>query len=355
VLPHLSQLTEVNPFGYTVASDGTVYDTANLNDDPWKTFIQVARSQKVRVIPTVMWGSGDQIHKILSNYNTRLKLEDDIAALVKQNNWDGIDIDFEAKKAETKTYFSLFLKGLYQRLGPKWLYCSIESRTPLSSRYDTIPTNIQYANDLVQINKYCDRVQVMTYDQGTIDIRLNAAAAGVPYAPVSDPLWVKKVITYMAKTISKNKILIGIPTYGYEWQVTPLTQQGYRYDLLWSFNPRYATDIATKAGIAPTRNLAGELSFMYRLDGASVPTNIQKENPPQSADITPANDLSIPTTAFSDVATAPVVREPFNLMWWSDAISVAQKIAIAKELGVRGVSVFKFDGGEDQGIWDVLK
>jgi hypothetical protein len=34
---------------------------------------------------------------------------------------------------------------------------------------------------------------------------------------------------------------------------------------------------------------------------------------------------------------------------------VAQKIAIAKQLGIRGVAIFKFDGGEDQGIWNLFK
>jgi spore germination protein YaaH len=46
--------------------------------------------------------------------------------------------------------------------------------------------------------------------------------------------------------------------------------------------------------------------------------------------------------------------QPFNILWWSDAVSVAQKVALAKQLGIRGVAVFKFDGGEDQGMWDVF-
>jgi len=30
-------------------------------------------------------------------------------------------------------------------------------------------------------------------------------------------------------------------------------------------------------------------------------------------------------------------------------------VKLARELGIKGVAVFKFDGGEDPGMWGVLK
>ncbi len=110
------------PFGYTMKNDGTLADTARLTEEPWKSFIATAKQNKVRVIPTVMWGDGEAIHRILSNPTTRIALEDEIANMVKENGFDGVDIDFEAKKHETIDYFSTFLKGLYQRMGNKWVY-----------------------------------------------------------------------------------------------------------------------------------------------------------------------------------------------------------------------------------------
>ena len=335
VAAHLNDLTTINPFGYTVTTDGVLFDAMGVADDPWKTLIANAKAQKVRVIPTVMWSNASAIYNILSNSTTRMQLEDDVAALVVREGFDGIDIDFENKTSATKPYFSLFLKGLYQRMGPKWVYCTIESRTPLSSRYDGTPPKDAslYANDFVQINKYCDRVQIMAYDQGTIDLKLNAAANG-PYAPVSDPLWVKKVMQVALQTISKRKLVLGIPTYGYEYALTPLAS-GFGYDILWSFDPAYATQLAAANNIIPFRNSAGELSFTY------IPT-------------TTPTIANVPTGA---AAAGPVVAtvQPFNMVTWSDAVSVAQKIGIARELGIRGISLFKFDGGEDQNIWNVLE
>ena len=45
---------------------------------------------------------------------------------------------------------------------------------------------------------------------------------------------------------------------------------------------------------------------------------------------------------------------PLHIAWWSDAGAVSDKIALAKKLGVRGVALFKLDGGEDPNIWNVL-
>src|SRR3990167_4027681 len=67
VLPHLSQLTEINPFGYIVQPDGTVLDALGIADEPWKSLIIAAKAKKVRVVPTVMWSDTEAIHRILSN------------------------------------------------------------------------------------------------------------------------------------------------------------------------------------------------------------------------------------------------------------------------------------------------
>jgi spore germination protein len=348
-LAHLSTFTQISPFGFTLRKDGTLYDAANLTQEPWLSFIAAAKQKKVKVIPTVMSGDGATLHAILSNSTTRIALEDEIANMVKERGYDGVDIDFEGKLAETRPYFSLFLKGLYQRMGKKWVYCSIEARTPLTSRFDTIPKDIEYANDFKEINKYCDRVNIMAYDQGTIDLRLNEANLG-PYVPVADVKWVEKAVNEAAKTISKKKIMIGVATYGYEYQFRPLTEEGYRYDRQWAFNPRYATELAARLGLTPVRNSAGELSLVY-----ASSTALSVAAPAPSDNFT--NTVPIATTSFSDGGMTAVVQNAptLNILWWSDAKAIADKVVLARKLGVRGVSVFKIDGGEDPNMWAVLK
>lgn len=358
VLPNLNKLTEVNPFGYTVKMDGTLYNALQIEKKEWQTLIKAAKAKKVRVIPTVMWSDTASIHAVLSDPALRSKHVKQIVDTVVSNNFDGIDIDYEGKLAEDKDNYSAFLKELSVAFGTKkankWLMCTIEARMPLSARYSgAIPPGIEYANDLPMINKYCDRVRIMTYDQGTADVELNKAHKTEVYAPIADTAWVEKVVNYMAQDIERTKMVIGVATYGYDYQVMPNTSgSGYSYDLLEAFNPRYATDVAKEYGITPIRNSAGELSFSY------IPKETSKSLPTQAQ-----VSLSAPKgTVGANLAAAGALalvksnntQAPFHVLWWSDAGAIKSKVALAKKLGVKGIAIFKFDGGQDPAMWSVL-
>jgi spore germination protein YaaH len=298
-----------------------------------------------------MWGDGVAMQNVLSNATTRVALEDAIANLVKTNNFDGIDIDFEAKQEQTRDSFSLFLKGLYSRMGTKWVYCTIEARAPLSHRYlagQTIPPDAtDYANDYNAMNKYCDRVEIMAYDQGTVDQLLNGARSA-PYAPVADPSWVEALVTLAAQNIAKNKLIIGVATYGYEYQVTP--QNGsFQYQRLWAFNPKYATQIASQLGITPTRTSANEMGFIYNPNALNTVA-------PSGNDSTQVQQTTQPSTTVAQNQGSQVnTSQPFNYMTWEDATAIADKVSLARRLGIRGVAVFSLGGAEDQAMWNVLK
>jgi spore germination protein YaaH len=377
VMPHLSELTQINPFVYTMSPSGAIIDNGPMNQPPWTTLIAAAKAQKVRVVPTIMWSNGAAIQTVLSNSKSRQALETAIAKLVKTNNYDGIDIDFEDKTAATKPYFSLFLQGLYSRMGVKLVTCDIEARTPLADEYygTDVPADAgEYANDYTQINKYCDRVNIMTYDQQGVDAQLAATAASSSelYAPVADPAWVEMVVDLAKQSINPNKIEIGVPTYGYEYQVTAYANSQYLYDILWTFDPKYATQIESQYGVTPVRNSQGELTMTYvpNANLGTVPvsptpssTNLTT-GPTTTASTLPSTGISgqlsgmtglTAAVAASLYATTYNSHLTFNMLDWPDSQSLAGKIALAKALGVRGVAIFEFDGAEDQNNWNVLQ
>lgn len=347
VLPHLAQLTEINPFGYTVTVEGRLNDAAILSQEPWTTLRAEAKAQNVRYIPSVMWSNPEAMHTVLCDATKRQLLVRIIADEAEVNDFDGIDIDFEGKKYETKQCFSAFLKELYKSMGDKWVQCTIESRTPISDLYygHDVPKDAgQYVNDFAVINKNCDRVRFMTYDQQTVDQKREAEVKE-PYAPVADTQWVEKAIREAMKSIPARKIVLGIPTYGYEWEVKTYANDEHTYDLLWSFNPQWGLDLAAKYNITPGRNAGGEMGFTYFPEGSVL--SLPRPNNPW-----PWNLIA---TAASALTTAQNTNLSYRLVTWQDSQAIADKVALAKKLGIRGVAVFKFDGGQDPKMWEVLK
>ncbi len=349
-LPHLDKLTEVNPFVFTLRGDGTIFDNGTSSDEAiWLRFNAEAKAKGVRVIPTLMSGDRETMHKVLSNETLRTKLVKEIGTLVSARGYDGIDIDFEFKYAKTKDHFSAFLKELKQHLGNKWLMCTIETRISNDDRYygTSVPVDAgMFSNDLPVINKHCDRVRLMAYDQQRIDLKLAAQvdATGELHAPVADPRWVEKVVNYMSKDIDKSKMLIGVPTYGYEYAVTTYANNEHVYDILWPFNPGYALPIAQERGITPVRNSSGEMYFTYF-------TNLPTSTAPVSQNV-PGNAAAV---AASIITTQQNSNLTYRLLDWPDAHSMQQKIDLARRLGVRGISIFKLDGGQDPNMWSVLQ
>src|SRR5205823_3151517 len=128
---------------------------------------------------------------------------------------------------------------------------------------DDITVTHVYANDYVAINKYCDEVRIMAYDQTSIDLKLNAAkGSGAFYMPVADPDWVSKVLALTVKTISPKKIMLGVPTYGYQYEVG-WSDGVATYKRLRAMDFDEAMDLADAVSATPVRNNAGELSFAF--------------------------------------------------------------------------------------------
>jgi spore germination protein YaaH/peptidoglycan hydrolase-like protein with peptidoglycan-binding domain len=322
-MKNISSLNEINPFTYTVKTDGTVVNNVSFSDKKWRALRAKAKENRVKFIPTIMWAGKETIYNVLSNAEKRKAHIQSIAQQVYGNNLDGIDIDYESKSAETRLYFSLFLKELRDAIGyNRDIVCTIEPRMPVEDRYSKgakIPTFIEYANDFSQINQYCDRVRIMAYDQGRADLTLNEEREH-PYAPVADTYWVEKVIRLAAEEIDPSKLSIGVATYGYEYDMFKKNGRT-EYSRLWSFNPGYATTTAEKVGVKPVRSISGELTLTF-------PASLSPE------------EIPLPNAT--------------RVLFWSDSGAVEEKVKLAKKLGVQGVAIFKIDGGEDEGIWKVL-
>ena len=163
---------------------------------------------------------------------------------------------------------------------------------------------MSWANDFSALNKYCDTVQIMAYDQILQTERASTfeMPGDLPVAPNADADWVKNVVEYSLRYISPQKLTLGIPTYGWEFKISK-TNGGWRYAEYKSLDYSQAMAEAKAAGVAPNQTTGGELNFTF-----------------QAAD-------------------------GEHLVTFEDAQSIGDKITLAKKFHLGGVNFFKLDGG----------
>lgn len=346
---NMRKLDTINPFVYNVESDGSLKEMSDLDDRDWRTLFREADRRDVDVIPTVAWFDGVAIHTVLSDEDRREKHIEEIVDIVEDGDFDGVDIDYESKLAETKDYFSEFLEELKDELGSKTLSCTLEPRTPPESKYRTVPALLEYANDFEAINEHCDVIEIMAYDQQRIDWRLNDAKSGAPYIPVADSDWVEKVLVHALEDIDADKIMLGIPTYGREWELKVAPNWYRDYVRITALNLPDVEDILDEYEDLDTgRNKSGEMNFTYFpedsifkiLNSLPTPAGTQK-----------GNEAAAKALLF---ANATGMEVPVRVVWYSDASSVEDKVKLAEKYDLRGVALFKIDGNEDEDIWDLF-
>lgn len=331
IAPYLSELDSVSPFVFEVNAEGKVVDRAGLGSAPWADFLKEAERKRVDVYPTVSWFNGAAMQATLSDRKLRAAHVKDLMSSVISSNRsvDGIEIDYEAKLAETNPHFVSFLKELGKALHKKKkdLICTIEARTPKTDLYPAgsplASVTPVYANDYDAIDRYCDQVRVMAYDQGRAVVSLNAqaAAAGAFYAPVADPAWVRKVVASTTTQIAPSKIVLGMPTYGRVYRLGA----GGAYNQISAITYPKAIALAQQQRATVVRGRSGELGFVYTGLTSGLPGN------------------AVPTgTVNTYYVTFP------------DGGSTATTVALARELGLGGVALFKADGETDPATWDRL-
>jgi len=171
--------------------------------DNYSEVLSYARRQGIRTHAGVALMGEEPLHTLLTTANYRENLIKQLVAEVNNNNYDGVNIDFEFIAPEDGPLFTSFLQKLKDELGTdKELSVAVFARTGK----EKWPTAYQYD----RIGEIADRIVVMAYDYSYI------TSNSGPVAPI---WWVKDVIAYMKKNIPREKILLGIPTYGYDWTI----------------------------------------------------------------------------------------------------------------------------------------
>eukprot|EP00834_Sanchytrium_tribonematis_P004133 NODE_187_length_13529_cov_1.102606.p5 type:complete len:366 gc:universal NODE_187_length_13529_cov_1.102606:2119-3216(+) len=149
---------------------------------------------------------------VVKDDNKRKVLVKSVSDLLTQYQIDGIDIDWEFPDANEGGYFGLLAKDLRESLGNEYLItCAVPSSSTLLSNYK-----------LQDSKSYFNWINLMTYDAsvGSGVATFHSPLYHNPNDPIEDQSVDSAVKTLKSYGITNDKIVIGVPLYGYTYQVS---------------------------------------------------------------------------------------------------------------------------------------
>jgi len=201
---HAEIFSTLSPFWYSAQEDGNIEKRGDiLNEDVRNT----AREKGVKMIPSITnnFDKDSKLSNLLKNEQTVASHIDIIMNEVLVNGYDGIDIDYENLDPAVKKQFTDFIIKLAEKLHEKGKIISV---TVQAKQSDAQAWSGAGALDFKKLGEVADQFRVMTYDFS----RVNTDPGSI--APV---YWIKEVIEYAKSKVPKDKIMVGVPFYGYQW------------------------------------------------------------------------------------------------------------------------------------------
>ena len=293
-LPYLTYLT---PFTYSIAADGSLLPLA----DEWLlTAAGQYRTALLMHLSTLTEEGrfdNERSSLVLSDPAAQDTLLASVLETVQAKRYFGLDVDFEYVLPDQRDAYAAFIARLRGALNP--LGCPVI--VALAPKTSAAQRGLLYeAHDYALLGAAANAVFLMTYEWGY--------TYGPPMAVAPLPQ-VRAVLDYAVREIAPEKILMGIPLYGYDW---PLP---------------FAAGETRAESLSPAEAVERALRFHAAIEYDT--------------------DAQAPHYSYTDHAG----RE--HMVWFEDARSIKAKLLLADEYGLQGVGYWNLTRPFPQN-WAVL-
>lgn len=203
----LPYLTYLSIFTYGFRTDGSLIPPTGGDEE------LIALSREYSTVPLMMLTSltetgtfsNELVAQLLSDPALQEKVINNVLSVIRSKGYGGLDVDFEYIPKQYADAYPIFLNKLHQKLTPEGytLFASLAPKTSAQQR------GLLYeGHNYAAVGAEADKVLLMTYEWGY--------TYGPPMAVAPLPN-VRQVIGYAVTEIPPEKIMLGIPNYGYDW------------------------------------------------------------------------------------------------------------------------------------------
>lgn len=277
----LPYLTYLSLFSYGFTQEGELIPLEDTD------VIQVTSQYKTKPVLTLtsLSESGRFDNTLtdfmLNNMEVQDNLIQNLLQTMAEKGYAGLDVDLEYINPENKEAFSEFIRRLSDILHANGFELFLA--TPPKTSPDQ-PGFLYEAYDYPVLGEYADKMVLMTYEWGY---------SGGPPMAVAPINKVREVLDYAITEIPRDKIIMGIPNYGYDWTLP--FEEGRRAR---NISNTEAVEIAERFGAEILYDEIAQSPYFYYTD---------------------------------DNGCAHIV-------WFEDARSIEEKLKLASEYGLDGVA-----------------
>lgn len=235
----LAFLTFLSPFSYSMTTDGEII--APRGED---LIYRAVRSavMPLMTVTNIFDGtfSTEVLSAVLADGRSRERLIASIIYELESKGYYGVNLDMEYIAPDDRESYNAFLKELADRVHDGG-YVLV---TALAPKYRADQQGILYeSHDYETQGRIADYCVIMTYEWGY------TFSAPMSVQPIEE---VRKVLSYAVSAIPSEKILMGMPNYGYDWTL-----------------PFMRGNAAKSIGLAAATELAGRTNSEILYDEAT--------------------------------------------------------------------------------------
>jgi spore germination protein YaaH len=283
-----------------------------LNSPTMNLVIRKAKESGVKVTLTIQSMDQETIDLIINDGQKRQLAISDSLEILKAKNLDGINVDFEYVGTPTVTTinnFSKFIKELREAMD--------KTDKNLSLGVDVFSDAYQRIRiwEVKEISNYANHIIIMGYDFHRPSSTIAGPIAPLRGAPESWQYDITKTIMGFLKSAPPEKLILGVPYYGYEWRTT--TDKPY----------------------STTYPNTGALATYKRIQAL-----IQEKSP----------NLDWDETALSPRI---IYEDKGNIMqiYYENEISLGLKYDLINESGISGIAIWALGyDGDYPNLWNML-
>jgi hypothetical protein len=212
-------IKEVMPFWYTLKYSAQtkksgildLYAPANPSI-PMAVPLAAMRSANLQIIPTITDGTEKGVLAgLLKAPASRKQVVDTIMNLVRTNNFDGVDIDFEG-------FAFVDPNTTWKATAPSWVAFIKELSVALRAENKILSIATPYVLDpagkqkgyfvyaWAEIASDIDKLRIMTYDYSVAKV-----------GPIGPLAWTERTVQYAISIMPASKVFVGVPGYGRSW------------------------------------------------------------------------------------------------------------------------------------------